>query len=154
MIKSHSVMEIDEDGLELNVIAGQYDNPRFNDGPTESGLLRSPVGMACRGSSVYITEHPIDCQGYTRLFQYLSGLKEFQSIRHLVGKGIWDGKVSRKERCTNPEVQMKRRISKLLMLKTFWSWPWRDLLNWLVRYQYYMVTCILISMSGTPAAAV
>ena len=45
-------MEIDEDGLELNVIVGQYDNPRFNDGPTRSGLLHSPVGIACRRSSV------------------------------------------------------------------------------------------------------
>ena len=84
-------MEIDEDRLELNVIVGQYDNPRFNDRPTQSGLLHCPVRIACRGSSVYIAEHPTDCQGSTRLFQYLAGLKEFQSIWHLVGKGIWDG---------------------------------------------------------------
>ena len=49
---------------------------------------------------------------------------------------------------------MKRRILKLLMLKIFWSWPRRDLVNCLLRYQHYMVTRILISMSGTPAAAV
>ena len=45
-------MEIDEDGLELNVIVGQYDNPRFSNGPTRTGLLHSPVGIKCRGSSV------------------------------------------------------------------------------------------------------
>ena len=58
--KSHSVMEIDEDALELNVVVGQYDNPEFDDGPTQSGLLHSSVRITCRGSSVYITEHPSD----------------------------------------------------------------------------------------------
>ena len=84
--KSHSVMEIDEDGLELNVIVGQYNNPGFYDGPTQSRLLHSPVGIACRGSSVYIVQHPTDGQGSIQLFQYLAGLKEFQSIWHLVSK--------------------------------------------------------------------
>ena len=32
--KNHSVMKIDEDRLELNVIVGQYDNPGIDDGPT------------------------------------------------------------------------------------------------------------------------
>ena len=84
--KSHSVIEIDEDGLELNVIVGQYNNPGTDDGPTQSRLLHSPVGIACRGSSVYIVEHPTDRQGSIRLFQYSAGLKEFQSIWHLVNK--------------------------------------------------------------------
>ena len=79
--------EIDEDGLEFNVIVGQNDNAKFDDGPTQSGLLHSPVGIACRRSSVYITEHLTDGQGSIRLFQYLYGLKEFQSI----WQGIWDG---------------------------------------------------------------
>ena len=56
--KSHSVMEIDEDGLELNVTLRQYDNPAFDDGPTQSGLLPSPcqncmqriVCLYCRAS--------------------------------------------------------------------------------------------------------
>ena len=100
--KSHSVMEIDEDGLELNVIVGHYDNPElFDDGPTQSGLLHSSVRITCRVSSVYITEHPNDRQGSIRLFQYLAGLKEFQSIWHLVSKAF--GMVSRKEEWTNPE---------------------------------------------------
>ena len=75
--KSHSVMEIDEDGLELNAIARQCDNQGFDNVPTQSGLLHSPVGITCRGSSVYITEHPTDRQGSIRLFEYLPGLKEF-----------------------------------------------------------------------------
>ena len=78
--KSHSVMKIDEDGLELNVIVGHYGNPGFDHGPTQSRLLHSSVGIACRGSSVYIAEHPTNRQGSIRLFQYLSGLKELQSI--------------------------------------------------------------------------
>ena len=80
MIKSHSLMEIDEDGLELNVIVRQYDNPRLNSGSTQSRLLHSPIGIASRGLSVYIAEYPTDCQGFIQLFQYLAGLKEFQSI--------------------------------------------------------------------------
>ena len=83
-------MEIDEDGLELNVIVGEHDNPGFDDGPTQSGIIHSPVGIACRESSVYIAEHPIDDQGsiFIRLFQYLAGIKEFQSIWHLVSKAF------------------------------------------------------------------
>ena len=66
-------MEIDEDGLELNFIVGEYDNPGFDDGPTQSGLLHSPVGIASRGSSVYIAEHPTDRQGSILLFRHLAG---------------------------------------------------------------------------------
>ena len=92
--KSHSVMEIDEDGLELNFIVGEYDNPGFDDG--SSALLHSSIGIACRGgSSVYIAEHPTDRQESIRLFQYLAGLREFQSMWHLVSKAF--GMVSRKK---------------------------------------------------------
>ena len=73
----------------------EYDNPGFDDGPTQSGFLHSPVGIVCRGSSVYIAEHPTDRQGSIPLFQYLAGLKEFQSIWHLVHKAF--GMASRKE---------------------------------------------------------
>ena len=68
-------MEIDQDGLELNVIVGQY-NPGTDNGPTQSRLLHSSVGIACRGSSLYIVEHPIHRQGSMRLFQYSAGLKD------------------------------------------------------------------------------
>ena len=76
--KSHSVTEIDEDGL--GSIVGEYDSPGFDDGPTKSRLIHSLVGIACRESSVYIAEYFTDRQVYIRLFQYLAGLKEFQSI--------------------------------------------------------------------------
>ena len=69
--KSHSVMEIDEDGL--GSIVGEYDNTGFDDGPTQSRLIHSPVGIAWRRSSVYIAEHFTDLQGCIRLFQYLAG---------------------------------------------------------------------------------
>ena len=55
--------EIDEDGLKLNVIVGEHDNRGFDDGPTQSGLIHSPVGIACRELSVYIAEYPTDVQG-------------------------------------------------------------------------------------------
>ena len=58
--KSHSVIEIDEKGLEFNVIVGKYYNQGFDNGPTHGGLLHSPVGIACRGSSVCIAEHPTE----------------------------------------------------------------------------------------------
>ena len=77
-LKSHYVTEIDEDGLRS--IVGEYDNPGFDDGLTQSRLIHSPVGIACRGSSVYNAGHFTDPQGRMRLFQYLAGLKEFQSI--------------------------------------------------------------------------
>ena len=57
-------------------------------------------------------------QGRIRLFQYLAGLKEFQSIWHLVSKALVEKRDGQTQRN-----QMERRISKLLMLKTFWSWP-------------------------------
>ena len=63
--------------MKMNVIVGQYDNPRFDDGPTQNGLLHSPVGTACMGSSLYIAEHPADRQGFIRLFQYLLVQKSF-----------------------------------------------------------------------------
>ena len=62
--KSHSVMEIDEDGQ--GSIVGEYDNPGFDDGPTQSRLIHSPVGIARRGLSVSIAEHFTDRQGYIR----------------------------------------------------------------------------------------
>ena len=49
-----------------------------------------------RRLSVYIAEHLTGRQGSIRLFQYLFGLKEFQSIRHLVSKAF--GMVSRKDK--------------------------------------------------------
>ena len=65
-------MKINEDELELNVIVGEYDNPGFEDGPTQSGLLHSPVGIGCKRSSLYITEHSTDRQRSILLFQYLA----------------------------------------------------------------------------------
>ena len=108
--KSHFVMEIDEDRLELNVIVGQYDNPGFDNGPRQSGLLHSPVGIACRGSFVYIAEHPTDRQGSIRLFQYLAGLREFQSIWHLVSKAF--GMISKRGRWTDPEESNEKKNIK------------------------------------------
>ena len=102
-------MEIDEDRLELNVIVGQYNNPGFDDGPTHSRLLHSPVGIACRGSPVYIVEHPTDGQGSILLFEYSAGLKEFQSI--------WQGIVSRKEGWTNPEESNEKKNIKITNTK-------------------------------------
>ena len=107
--KSHSVMEIDEDGQ--GTIVGEYDNPGFDDGRTQSRLIHSPVGIACRGSSVSIAEHFTDCQGCIRLFQYLPGLKEFQSIWHLVSKAF--GMVSRKEGWTTPEESNEKKNIKI-----------------------------------------
>ena len=54
--------EIDED--ELGSIVGEYDNPEFDDGLTQSRLIHFPVGIACRGSSVYIAKHFTDPQGH------------------------------------------------------------------------------------------
>ena len=108
--KSHSVMEIYEDGL--GSIAGEYDNPKFDDGPTQSRLIHSPVGIAWGGSSVNIAEHFTDRQGFIRLFQYLAGLKEFQSIWHLVSKAF--GMVSRKEGWTNPEESNEKKNIKII----------------------------------------
>ena len=67
--KSHSVMEINEDGL--GSIVGEYDKPGFDNGPTQSRLIHSPVGNARRGSSVSVAEHFTDRQGCIRLFQYI-----------------------------------------------------------------------------------
>ena len=60
--KSHSIIEIDEDELTCKVIAGQYNTSEFEDGPLEIGLLNCPVGLSCRGTSIYVAEHPDDHQ--------------------------------------------------------------------------------------------
>ena len=103
-------MEIDEDGLDLIAIAGQYDNQGFDNVPTQSGLLHSPVRITCRGSSVYITEHPTDRQGSIRLFEYLPGLKEFSVDMAPGQQGIWD---STKEGWTNPEESNEKENIKI-----------------------------------------
>ena len=103
------MIEIDKDGLELKV--GEYDNPGFDNRPTQSELLQSPVGIACKRSSVYIAEHPTDRQGFIRLFQYLAGLKEFQLIWHLVHKAF--GKFSRIEGWTSPEESNEKKNIKI-----------------------------------------
>ena len=103
-------MEIDEDGQ--GSIVGEYDNPGFDDGPTtQSRLIYSLVGIARRGSSVSIAEHFTDRQGCIRLFQYLPGLKEFQSIWHLVSKAF--GMVSRKEGWTTPKESNEKKNIKI-----------------------------------------
>ena len=53
--KSHSVMVIDEDGLAS--IVGEYDSPGFDVGSIQSRLIHYPIGIACRGLSVYNAEH-------------------------------------------------------------------------------------------------
>ena len=73
--------------------------------------LHSPVGIACRRSSVYIAEHPTDRQESIRLFQYLFGSKVFQSIWYLVSKAF--GMVSRKDRWTNPEESNEKKNIKI-----------------------------------------
>ena len=83
----------------------------LDDGPTRSGLLHSSVRITCRGSSVYITEHPNGREGFIRLFQYLAGLKEFQSIWHMVSKAFV--MVSRKEEWTNPEESNEKKNIKI-----------------------------------------
>ena len=101
-------------------VVGEYDSPEFNDGPTQSGFdnrsaqsgfLHSSVGIACKGSSVYVADHPTDRQGSILLFQYLAGLKEFQSIWYLVRKAF--GMVSRKEGWTNPEESNEKKNVKI-----------------------------------------
>ena len=52
-----------------------------------------------------------DRQGCIRLFQCLAGLKEFQSIWHLVSKAF--GMVSRKEGWTNPEESKEKKNIKI-----------------------------------------
>ena len=42
-------MEIDEPGLEFNIIVGRSDTPRFDDGPTQGDFLNYSVGMTCKG---------------------------------------------------------------------------------------------------------
>ena len=102
-------MVIDEDGL--GSIVGEYDNPGFDDGPIQSRLIHSPIGIACRGLSVYNAEHFTDRQECIRLFQYLAGLKEFQSIWHLLSKAF--GMVCRKEGWTNPEESNEKKNIKI-----------------------------------------
>ena len=38
----------------MGSIVGEYDNPGFEEGPTQSRLIHSPVGIACRESSVIL----------------------------------------------------------------------------------------------------
>ena len=78
-------------------------------------IIHSLVGIACVGSSVCIAEHPTDRQGSIRLFQYLAGLNEFQSIWHLVSKAF--GMVSRKEGWTNPEESNEKKNIKIIDAK-------------------------------------
>ena len=110
-VKSHSVgwksMKMDCMGS----IVREYDNPGFDDGPTQSRLIHSPVGIACRESSVCIAEHFTDRKGCIRLFQYLAGLKEFQSIWHPVSKAF--GMVSGKEGWTNSEESNEKKNIKI-----------------------------------------
>ena len=63
-------------------------------------------------SELYTTaEHPTDRQGSIRLFQYLAGSKESQSIWHLVSKAF--GMIGKKERWTNPEESNEKKNIKI-----------------------------------------
>ena len=138
-------MEIDEDGLELNVIVGEYDNP---------GLLHSSVETACRGSSVYIAEHPTDRQGPILLFQYLAGLKEFQSIWYLVRKAF--GMVSRKEGWTDPEESNEKENIKITDAQDLLEQALTSQLIGTISTLHGNIQLDITagSMSGTPAAVV
>ena len=97
---SHVLVEICKDSLTANVISGHLDRKGFDDGPQLSSHLTSPAGLASRGSSVYIAEHPVDHQGSIRVFQHLHGLKESQIIWHEVSRSF--GMASKKEKWQNP----------------------------------------------------
>ena len=85
-----------------------------------SAHFTSPAGLASRGSSVYIAEHPVDHQGSIRVFQHLHGLKEFQIIWHEVSRSF--GMVSKKEKWQNPDMALERKNIGLREAKDRAGW--------------------------------
>ena len=90
-----------KDGLELNVIIGSMitQDLTMNQHKVELSILLQEMNAEDR--LFILPSIPLDRQGSIRLCQYLAGLKEFQSIWHMVSKAF--GMVNRKEGCTNRE---------------------------------------------------
>ena len=92
----HIVLTYDPHLNIMNVVIGFSGEAGVADGPLAKTRLTSPVGLACRGSSLYIAERPDEMQGAVRVVQDLTGLIKFQSIWQGVARSF--GMVSRREK--------------------------------------------------------
>ena len=54
----HSINKINFSEQSVSLALGIEDDPRQNDGPSESANLCYPAGLAARGACLYIAEHP------------------------------------------------------------------------------------------------
>ena len=98
-LQSHVGFDITSD-RGVSIVAGKYDEQGFDDGPLELAFLNSPVGICCRGSSIYVAEHPKEHTGSIRMIQNMKGLGEFQSIWREISAAF--GIISRREARKRP----------------------------------------------------
>ena len=75
----HSIYNINFSEQSVSLALGIDDDPRHNNGPSESAKLCYPAGLAARGACLYIAEHPSEIQGAIRMASSLQGLIRFQS---------------------------------------------------------------------------
>ena len=99
-LDSHVIFNVTSEAA-AQIIAGKHNTPGFDDGPVESALINSPAGINCRGSSLYIAEHPKDHAVSVRVVQCVTGLYKFQSIWHDTSRAF--SMISRKESRRQPE---------------------------------------------------
>ena len=76
----HCVYQIDAHNNSVTPAIGLHERSGEDDGPLNTAKLRSPTGLASRGSRIYIGEHPDEIQGAIRVCFSLERLIKYQSV--------------------------------------------------------------------------
>ena len=78
--RKHCVYQIDAQINSVTPAIGLHERSGEDDGPLNTAKLRSPTGLASRGSRIYIGEHPDEIQGAITVCFSLEGLIKYQSV--------------------------------------------------------------------------
>lgn len=93
---NHCIYTYDVSSESLEVILGTPGCNGFQDGPVVQATITSPVGLAARGSTLYVAERPDNHQGAIRVLSKLQGAINFKKIWGNIGKCF--GQLSRREK--------------------------------------------------------
>ena len=85
----------------ITTATGLHERSGEDDGPLNTAKLRSPTGLATRGSRIYICEHPDQIQGAIRVCFSLEGLIKYQSVWNEISTTM--GLVSKRLSVAEPE---------------------------------------------------
>ena len=93
--------EIDAQNNSVIPAIGLHERSGKDDGPLNTAKLRSPTGLASRGSRIYIGEHPDEIQGAIKVCFSSEGLIKYRSVWNEISTTM--GLVSKQLSVAEPE---------------------------------------------------